>query len=103
MTYGFQIRRSNHSATLLPRQTQGRHKKGRGKGETEINELVVNGIRKTRVLRTLSHSQLIEQSRHDCRRRESMCVANTKNILKQSSHSSFEIVVSFSLSGMPVN
>ena len=70
-TYGFQVRRSNDSATLLPGQTQGRHEKGRGKRKTEISKLRVNGLRKTRVLRTLSHTQLIEQSRHDCNRRES--------------------------------
>ena len=71
LTYGFQVRRSNDSATLLPGQTQGRHGKGRGKRKTEISNLRVNGLRKARVLRTLSHTQLMEQSRHDCNRRES--------------------------------
>ena len=38
--------RSNHSATLLPGQTQGRQGKGRGKRKTEISKLRVNGRKK---------------------------------------------------------
>ena len=66
--YGFQIRRSNHSATLLPGQTQGRHGKGRGKRKTEISKLRVSGRRKTRVLRTLSHTQLWSKASMTSRR-----------------------------------
>jgi len=40
-------------------------RKDAGKAKTEISKLVVNGLRKTRVLRTLSDSQLMDQSRHD--------------------------------------
>ena len=47
-----------------------------GKAKTEISKLLVNGLRKTRVLRTLSDSQLMDQSRHDCNRWESTHVHN---------------------------
>ena len=52
-------------------------RKDAGKDKTEISKLRVNGLGKTRVLRTLSHSQLMDQSRHDCSRRESTYVAKT--------------------------
>ena len=62
--YGFHIRRSNHLATLPPRQTPGRHEERMQERQniwkTEISELVVNGLRKTRLLRTLSHSLLMD-------------------------------------------
>ena len=53
----------------------------RGKDKTKINKLLVNGIRKTRVLRTLSLSQLMDQSRHDCSRRVFTYVAKTGTII----------------------
>ena len=57
-------------------------RKDGGKDKTEISKLRVNGPRKTRVLRTLSHSQLMDQSRHDCSRRESTYVAKTEVLFK---------------------
>lgn len=77
----------NPRPTLPPEQTQGRHEKGRGKGKTKIGEPVVHGLRKTRVLHTLSYSQLMDQSRCDCSRRKSTYVAKTGSIYKQWSHS----------------
>ena len=53
-------------------------RKDGGKDKTEISKLRVNGLGKTLVLRTLSHSQLMDQSRHDCSRRESTYVAKTE-------------------------
>ena len=43
-------------------------RKDGGKDKAEISKLRVDGPRKTRVLRTLPHSQLMDQSRHDCSR-----------------------------------
>ena len=43
-----------------------------GVDKIEISKQLANGLRKTMVLCILSHSQLMDNSRHDCSRRESM-------------------------------
>ena len=58
-------------------------RKDGGKNKKEMSKLRVNGPRKTRVLRTLSHSQLMDQSKHDCSCRESTYVAKTEVSFKK--------------------
>ena len=65
------------------KQGVGIRKDARGKDGTKINKILVNGLRKTRVLRTLSLSQLMDQSRHDCSRRTSTYVAKTGTIIQK--------------------
>ena len=52
-----------------------------GVDKTEISKQLANGLRKTMVLVILFHSQLMDNSMHDCSRRESMYCMTLKREL----------------------
>ena len=61
---------NNHGIDM--RKDGGKNKK---RNEQTTCERAKKKTKKTRVLRTLSHSQLMDQNKHDCSRRQSTYVA----------------------------
>ena len=60
------------SAVQLGRTAVNSQDNNHGVDKTEISKLLVNGLRKAMVLCIMSHSQVMDKSRHDCSCRESM-------------------------------